>query len=64
MTAVEYLAKELEKPHTEHRKAKIIQKALEMEREQMEQPVYAKPGDYCAVCGCQEFWSREDQEDN
>lgn len=22
-------------------------------------PVYAKKGDYCAVCGCREFWNDE-----
>ena len=22
-------------------------------------PVYTKRGDYCAVCGCQEFWNDE-----
>lgn len=25
-------------------------------------PAYAKEGDYCAVCGCTEFWNEEEEE--
>ena len=25
------------------------------------QPAYAKEGDYCAVCGCTEFWNDEEE---
>lgn len=24
-------------------------------------PTYAKEGDYCAVCGCTEFWNDEEE---
>lgn len=27
------------------------------------EPKYAKKGDYCAVCGCTEFWNHEDDEE-
>lgn len=27
------------------------------------EPKYAKKGDYCAVCGCKEFWNDEDDQE-
>ena len=29
---------------------------------QSKEPNYAVEGDYCAVCGCTEFWNNEEEE--
>ena len=40
----------------------LKQKIEEIQRliaENKVSPIYAKLGDYCAVCGCTEFWNNE-----
>lgn len=39
----------------------LIQQALEMEKEQIKQAQQVQKGDYCAVCGCREFWNDEEE---
>ena len=41
-----------------HEKQDLLKKLSEMHEAN---PVYAKQGDYCAVCGCTEFWNNENQ---
>lgn len=38
-----------------------IEQALEMEKEQIKQTQQVQKGDYCAVCGCREFWNDEEE---
>lgn len=61
MTAVEWIVSELRKPHADKFITHIIHKALEMEREQIKQAQQVQKGDYCAVCGCREFWNDEEE---
>jgi hypothetical protein len=63
MTVVEWLKERLPSLFTndsEHYK-KIFNKALIMEKEQIKQAQQVQKGDYCAVCGCREFWNDEEE---
>lgn len=60
MTAVEWLIDKIFGEHTEAWQ-KEIQQALEMEKEQILQDQQVQKGDYCAVCGCREFWNDEEE---
>ena len=60
MTAVEWLIDKIFGEHTEAWQ-KEIQQALEMEKKQILQDQQVQKGDYCAVCGCREFWNDEEE---
>ena len=59
-TAIEWLEMEIVKLETKYAIPGKIYELCEQAKRMSE--VEAQPGDYCAVCGSQEFWNNEEEE--
>ena len=58
-TAIEWLEMEIVKLETKYAIPGKIYELCEQAKRMSE--VEAQPGDYCAVCGSQEFWNDEEE---
>ncbi len=61
MTAIEWLEMEIVKLETKYAIPGEIYELCEQAKRMSE--VEAQPGDYCAVCGSQEFWNNNEEEE-
>lgn len=59
-SAIEWLEMEIVKLETKYAIPGEIYELCEQAKRMSE--VESQPGDYCAVCGSQEFWSNEEEE--